>query len=825
MKKTLTLLTAILLSIAVFPSTDLSGTISADMTLDLAGSPYIITGNVTVNNAATLTVEAGVEVKFNSGRALYINDGASIVATDALFTSNLVSPASGDWTTIQFNNNGTGTLTDCTVEYGREIGITNGTLILVDTDILDFYNYGFILGYYGTATLDMTGGNITGDNRYYGIYVYAAGTATLSGVSVSGFLRGAYMASNSSLSLVNSNISNNTHEGITCLSNSNLHLDNSIITGNTYPIRLNGPATLTRAGNNDLSGNDVDAIQVYFNSLDQYWYLPSFNEFIGLIGSYYPYYFSYTHFTINAGGGSLEVASDNVLKFITNTGLYVNGTLIADGDEGAGEYVYFTSSKDDNWGGDTNDDGTATVPGSRDWKGIIFNNESDDGTCLIDRCMIRFAGYGNVGAVSTYNASPTINACDVTNSYYGFYFFEDSDPIFSNNTIGSSDLVPIAMSIDADPLFFDTNEFSFSDNQYDAVGILGGTLVTDAALPVRDVIDVPNITYLLLGTITVPETLSLTIHPSVVIKSYNYYHRIVVQGLLTANAYEGLEIVFTSVKDDTYGNPLDTNKDGTQSIPLVGDWSGIVFESTSDPASVLDHCIIKYASLSSTWYNTRYISQGAITLENASPTISNCEIKDVYFGIYSFQSSDPAILNNQFTNAAKTPVALSVASDPTFSGNNFTNPTWTALGIIGEYVGLDGTIKKRDVAGYTNITYLLLEDMTINSGIYVTVEPGVVIKFLNTGIFVRGGFMADGTILIKDAYEEIIFTSLKDDNFGNPMDTNGDGNITAPARGDWKTIRFEETSDDLFNLIRYARVKFNGSNPWGGITFTDAGGL
>ncbi len=824
MKKILTLFTVMLVSFAVYSSTDLSGTISTDSTLNLAGSPYIVTGNLTVNSAATLTIDAGVEVKFNSSRGFYFYAGANLVANDVLFTSNLGAPASGDWTTMQFNTNATGTLTDCTIEYGRDISVTTGTLTLVDTDILDFYNYGCTLGISGPATLNMTGGNITGVERNYGIYLYAAGSATLSGVSISGFSRGGYMAANSSLTLINSNISNNVYEGIICLGNSNLHLDNSIITGNTYPIRLDGPATLTRVGNIDLSGNDVDAIYVYFTALSQFWYLPSFNELIGDLGSYYPYYF-YSNFTVNSGGGSLEIESDNILKFIYGAGLYVNGTLVADGEDAAGEYVYFTSYRDDNWGGDTNDDGSATIPASKDWRGIIFNDDSDDGTCLLDRCMVRFAGYGNIGAVSTYNASPTINSCDITNSYYGFYFYEDSNPVFTNNIVGSSEMVPIAMSIDADPLFFDTNEFSFSDNEYDAVGIIGGTLVTDATLPVRDVINVPNITYLMLGSITVPESLSLTIDPSVVVKCYTYYHRIIVQGLMTADADVGTEIVFTSAKDDTHGNPLDTNKDGTQSVPAVGNWSGIVFESTCDPASLLDHCIIKYASLSSTYYNTRYISQGAVTLENADLTISNCEIKDVYFGIYSFQSSDPIIMNNQFTNVGKTPVALSVASDPVFEGNIFTNATWTALGIIGEYVGLDGTIRKRDVAGFANITYLLLENMTVNSGIYVTVEPGIVIKFLNTGIFVRGGFMADGTIVNKDDFEEIVFTSLYDDNFGNPMDTNGDGNITAPARGNWSTIRFEDTSDDLFNLIRHARIKFNGSGSWGGVTFTDAGGL
>ena len=42
----------------------------------------------------------------------------------------------------------------------------------------------------------------------------------------------------------------------------------------------------------------------------------------------------------------------------------------------------------------------------------------------------------------------------------------DSNPTFTNNTIGSSYMTPIAMSFDSNPTF-SNNEFSFMDNQYD----------------------------------------------------------------------------------------------------------------------------------------------------------------------------------------------------------------------------------------------------------------------------------------------------------------------------------------------------------------------
>ncbi|MBT6170729.1 MAG: hypothetical protein HOH98_08300, partial [Flavobacteriaceae bacterium] len=58
----------------MYSQTDVSGTISSNTTWGTSGSPYTVTGNVLVANGVTLSIEAGVTVKVNSG--LYIkNEG------------------------------------------------------------------------------------------------------------------------------------------------------------------------------------------------------------------------------------------------------------------------------------------------------------------------------------------------------------------------------------------------------------------------------------------------------------------------------------------------------------------------------------------------------------------------------------------------------------------------------------------------------------------------------------------------------------------------------------------------------------------------------
>ncbi len=86
--------------------TTVSGNISTSTTWTLAGSPYIVTGAVSVSgaNSPVLTIEPGVVVKFNGGQGLWIGNGGpggvSAVGTAAQpirFTTTQGTVSEGLW--------------------------------------------------------------------------------------------------------------------------------------------------------------------------------------------------------------------------------------------------------------------------------------------------------------------------------------------------------------------------------------------------------------------------------------------------------------------------------------------------------------------------------------------------------------------------------------------------------------------------------------------------------------------------------------------------------------------------------------------------------
>lgn len=125
-------------TVIAYTQTNVSGFISTNTTWSIAGSPYIVIGNILVTSGYTLTIEPGVIIKFNIDKALQIDGELIAIGTPEnriTFTSNQTNPLPGDWAKIHFSDTCTSAVIDtagkyvsgsimkyCDVKYGGGLG-------------------------------------------------------------------------------------------------------------------------------------------------------------------------------------------------------------------------------------------------------------------------------------------------------------------------------------------------------------------------------------------------------------------------------------------------------------------------------------------------------------------------------------------------------------------------------------------------------------------------------------------------------------------------------------------------------------------------------
>jgi parallel beta-helix repeat protein len=230
--------------------------------------------------------------------------------------------------------------------------------------------------------------------------------------------------------------------------------------------------------------------------------------------------------------------------------------------------------------------------------GTISNNGQDgisgSGSPVIAGELIT----GNNGWGIGCSGSPSITGNTVSNNGAGG--IAGSPSVLSGNTITGNN--GPAIQQDVSSAWADGTN-AISGNTYDGVAITGGTLSQDTTFTANMAL------YLIGGTVTVPEGITLTIEPGVVVK-FGDRCGLTVNGTLDARGTDDQQIVFTSVWDDTYGGNTDPSGgdhtapgDRWQICPeCYGDgtcawaanyWGQMVFGPTS-VNSVVDRAVILY---------------------------------------------------------------------------------------------------------------------------------------------------------------------------------------------------------------------------------------
>ncbi len=278
-----------------------AGSISVDTIWDIANGTYYIEGNVTLDYGVNLTIEPGVEVRFNGPYWLHIGGNLTAVGTPANminFTSNasfpLPGPLPGDWDRIQVNLTGHATIKYCNITYS-----TYG-LEIIGSNENDIQNNNISSNYFDGITLFQSSNNTISNNTVIynenngiflseshendikynnvyenwviGIFLSKSSDNHIINNSIWGNYRGIYLSGSSGAESENNELSLNSiymnDEGIRMISfTSNNHLIKNFIFSNTdYGMALSG------SHNNNITKNDI-----FLNS-DRGLYLSSANN-------------------------------------------------------------------------------------------------------------------------------------------------------------------------------------------------------------------------------------------------------------------------------------------------------------------------------------------------------------------------------------------------------------------------------------------------------------------------------------------------------------------------------------------------------------------
>jgi len=773
--------------------------VTTDLTLTNV-KPYEVVGQLDIASTATLTLNAGTQLKLLNSNAINVNGTLRVLGTETapvVFTSASVSPSLGDWPGIVINSNSTQNIIDyALIEYA-----TNGIA--------------FKPGSYAKVSNSTIQNNITG--------LSATGDGVLA---------------NNPVATVNNNIIiNNTTQfssgsfangGNTILDAKNnwwgttdfkqIHskiLDMGDYASTTTSIPWIDTSSVLDAANGSVYSTKL--FRIYTES-DQV--LPAGQAYEMIRDVYVKAGYTLTindGVSVNALDKSVELFVDGVINVV--------GTAL--------NPVVFTSSI-----------GTPTTSG---WTGIKLRSNST--LNRIKFAKIEYATYG----LYFDNASYTVvNNSDFNFNSNAIYITNSSNPVItSNNTISQNSIgiyvagngVTInnpAPTISGNSIFensswnyFATNFGDSAATQLDANGNWWGS--TDFSLIRSKIYDHSNvltspwvITSTILDTqgqlftsnlIQLPITSNQTLDAG---KKYQITNDLNVNAGATLTVPAGTQLEFNGVNSTisvdgvlrvlgTQGNPVVLTS--SSATPASGDWKGIQVRS-NDAQNLIDYAVIEYAT------------NGVTFLPGSSGKITNSIISKNNYGIYANGDNTvennpvPIVTGNQIFSNAQFNYFATTFGDAINTVLDATGNWWgtTDFKIIHSKIyerketatapWIDtGTILDSQLAEFsakllrlpikvsTSLNagqrYQMIESVTVEPAATLTINAGVRIEsFAGTNQYSRPSLDIDGVLDIKGVVgNPVILTSIE----------------PVPKENDWNGINIRSSSP--LNSIDYAVIE------------------